>query len=316
MRSQSCGPFSVQERDHSARDRGEMKIRVSLCVAVVVSALAWPAHSAGTAWIESASDSQAVAPEPDSGSTGHESNPASGPSELTPVSGEGSLAQVRLANELLYSDLQSFVCNERIDRYRGALGGVEGRRIDTVLTKVSFENGVEHYTDIRQNNRSLARISSISGAWSEGEFGTLLRQTQALLGSQLVLFQATTELNGVAAILYRFEVSEQDSPWDLEVEVSHYHLPFRTDVWVSQSSGQILKIERISTAIPSETRISEVRWSVSLDMVELNGKNWLLPSAGEYEVRYEESNRREWNLMSFSDYRRYGSEVALRFESK
>jgi hypothetical protein len=293
-----------------------MKIRVSFCVAVVLSALAWPVHSAGAAWIESGSDSQAVAPEPDSGSTGHESNPASGPSELPRVSGEGSLAQVRLANELLYSDLQSFVCNERMDRYRGALGGVEGRRIDTVLTKVSFENGIERYTDIRQNNRSLASISSISGAWSEGEFGTLLRQTQALLGSQVVLFQAKTELNGAAALLYRFEVSEQDSPWDLEVEASHYHLPFRTDVWVSQSSGQILKIERTSTAIPLETRISEVRWSVTLDKVELNGKSWLLPSAGEYEVRYEESNRREWNLMSFSDYHRYGSEVALRFESK
>jgi hypothetical protein len=261
-----------------------MKIRVRLCSAVVLAALIWSAHSAAA--------------------------------ESAAVSGTEPLAKIRLANELLYSDLQSFVCNERMDRYRGSLGGVEGRRIDTVLTKVSFENGVEHYTDIRQNNRSRAHISSISGAWSEGEFGTLLRQTQALLGSQVVLFQAETELNGVAAVLYRFEVSEQDSPWDLEVEAAHYHLPFRTDVWVSLSSGQILKIERTSTAIPSETRISEVRWSVSLEMVELNGKTWLLPTSGEYEVSYEESNRREWNLMSFSDYHRYGSEVALRFASK
>jgi hypothetical protein len=261
-----------------------MKIRVRLCSAVILGALIWSAHSAAA--------------------------------ELAAVSGTEPLAKVRLANELLYSDLQSFVCNERMDRYRGALGGVEGRRIDTVLTRVSFENGVEHYTDIRQNNRSRAHISNISGAWSEGEFGTLLRQTQALLGSQVVLFQAETELNGVATVLYRFEVSEQDSPWDLEVEASHYHLPFRTDVWVSQSSGQILKIERTSTAIPLETRISQVRWSVSLEMVELNGKTWLLPAAGEYEVSYEESNRREWNLMSFSDYHRYGSEVALHFESK
>jgi hypothetical protein len=263
--------------------------------------------------MEPASDSRTIALTSSSGSTGDGSNPTNAPGELTAVSGIEPLANVRLANELLYSDL---VCNERIDRYKGALGGVEGRRIDTVVTKVSFENGVEHYTDVRQNNRPRAHISSISGAWSEGEYGTLLRQTQLLLGSQVVLFQAKTELNGVATVLYRFEVSEQDSPWDLEVEATHYHLPFRTDVWVSLSSGQILKIERTSSAIPLETRISEVRWSVSLEMVELNGKTWLLPNAGEYEVSYEESNRREWNQMSFSDYRRYGSEVALRFDTK
>jgi hypothetical protein len=293
-----------------------MKIRVSLCLAVFWGILTWPTHSASAAWIEPATDSRTIALTSSSGSTGHGSNPTNAPGELMAVSEIEPLAKVRLANELLYSDLQSFVCNERMDRYKGALGGVEGRRIDTVVTKVSFENGVEHYTDVRQNNRPRAHISSISGAWSEGEFGTLLRQTQVLLGSQVVLFQAKTELNGVATVLYRFEVSEQDSPWDLEVEAAHYHLPFRTDVWASLSSGQILKIERTSTAIPLETRISQVRWSVSLQMVELNGKTWLLPNAGEYEVFYEGSNRREWNQMSFSDYRRYGSEVALRFDSK
>lgn len=293
-----------------------MKICVSLCWALALGILAFPAHSTGAALIEPAPDVRAVAPPLPSGSTGLEGAPANAPSELTAASGLEPLVKVRLANELLYSDLQSFVCNERMDRYKGALGGVEARRIDTVFTKVSFENGVEHYTDVRQNNRSRAQISSISGAWSEGEFGTLLRQTQVLLGSQVVVLQGKTDLNGTATVVYRFEVSEQDSPWNLDVEGTHYHLPFRTDVWVASSSGQILKIERTSMAIPLETKISEVRWSVSLDTVELNGKSWLLPGTGEYEVSYEESHRREWNLMSFSDYRRYGSEVALHFESK
>ncbi|MGI8959958.1 MAG: hypothetical protein ACR2IV_09400 [Bryobacteraceae bacterium] len=289
---------------------------MSLCSAVVLGILAFPAYPAGSAWIEATSDSRTTVPTAHSAPARDESTSTNAPSELTAVLGVEPLAGVRLANELLYSDLQNFVCNERMDRYKGALGEVEGRRIDTILSKVSFESGVEHYTDIRQNNRSRSRISSISGAWSEGEFGTLLHQTQALLSSQIVLSRTKAALNGVATVLYRFEVSEQDSPWDLSVETAHYHVPFRTDVWVSLLSGQILKIERTSTAIPLKTGISEVRWSVSLDTVELNGKSWLLPNAGEYEVSYEEAHRREWNLMSFSDYRRYGSEVALHFESK
>jgi len=284
-----------------------MKICVGGCA--VLSGLLVSVCWATPPWIDAVNDSSTQ-------TIVTESTPATTPAKLIELTGAEPLARIGVANELLYSDLQSFVCNERMDRYKGQLIGAEGRRIDSITSKVSFENGVEHYTDIRQNNRPRPAITNLSGAWSEGEFGTLLRQTQAFLESQAVLFRMNTDVNGAPTTLYRFEVSEQDSPWGLEIESRHYHVPFRTDVWVSVSSGQILKIERTSTAIPLETGISELRWSVSLHTVELNGKSWLLPNTGEYEVLYEESNRREWNLLSFSDYHRYGSQVALSFDSK
>lgn len=285
-----------------------MKIRVSFR-AVVLSTLFASVGSATPSGMEPVNDFS-------TGRAVNESTAPAAPAELRAVTPMEPLARVRLANELLYSDLQNFVCDERMDRYKGALSAPDGRRIDTVVARVSFENGVEHYTSIRQNNRPRPGISSLSGAWSEGEFGTLLRQTQAPLRSQTVLFWMNTDVYGAPAALYRFDVSEQDSPWDLEVESRHYHVPFRTDVWVSLSSGKILKIERTSTVIPLETGISELRWSVSLASTEINGKNWLLPNTGEYEVLYEESHRREWSLLSFSEYHRYGSEVALSFDSK
>ncbi len=125
-----------------------------------------------------------------------------------------------------------------------------------------------------------------------------------------------TELNAAPAALYSFEVSEEDSPWDLEVDSRDYRIPFHSDVWVSRSSGQILQIERTSTKIPIATGISEVRWSVKLDTIDLNGKAWLLPKTGEYSVFYANAHRREWNVLSFSGYRRYGSEVTLSFDSR
>jgi hypothetical protein len=60
--------------------------------------------------------------------------------------------------------------------------------------------------------------------------------------------------------------------------------------------------------------ISEIRWNVELKEVDLNGKAWLLPDTGEYAVLYQESGHREWNTMRFSDYHRYGSEVAIHFQ--
>jgi hypothetical protein len=219
------------------------------------------------------------------------------------------------ANENLYSNLQSFVCHERIERFQGRLNAETGRPIDIVTADLSFENGVEHYSDVRQNTRPRTSLSNLAGAWSEGEFGTLLLQTETLLRTQPISFQAFATLGGTPTALYSFEVPQDVSPWDLEVGGRHYRLPFRTDVWISTATGEIVKIARTSLAIAAETRISVLEWKVTLEPVEINGKQWLLPKTGEYSVLYDQSNRREWNLMNFSNYRRYGSEVALRFDT-
>ncbi len=230
-----------------------------------------------------------------------------------PAAGD-RLQRVRAANEQLYNDLESFVCNEQMTRYKGSLSGDKAHQIDMLSARVSFENGTERYTNIRQNKQPRPSIAGVAGAWSEGEFGTLLRQTQMLLMTQAVTFLRDSNLDGTPTAVYAFDVSEQDSPWDLEVGGRHYRVPFRTQVAVSQNSGQIVEIERVSTDLAAETHISEMRWSVNLAPVDLNGRTWLLPKSGEYAVSYEESGRREWNLLSFSDYHRYGSEVALRFD--
>lgn len=205
------------------------------------------------------------------------------------------IARAELANELLYTDLQSFVCDEQIERYKGTLEGDRSRQIDTVTSKVSFENGVEHYSDVKQNNRERPAMSSLPGAWSEGEFGTLLRQTRALLGSQSAVLKGQMEMEGTPAAEYAIEVPESESPWNLVIGGRSYTIPFETDVWISKTSGQILKIERHSTQMAPATGIAELRWAVNLQPTPLDQKTWLLPRSGIYEVKYAASNRRDWN---------------------
>ena len=275
----------------------------------LLSAVLWAGTSMAAERVDTGSDSRTPAVATDIPMLG--TTPAVG----VPEEAAGDLlSRVRAVNEQLYTDLESFVCNEQMTRYKGSLSGDKTHQIDTVTARVSFENGTERYTDIRQNRQRRFRISGVTGAWSEGEFGTLLRQTQMLLTTQAVKFLRNSHLDGTPTAVYDFDVSEQDSPWDLEVGGHHYQVPFRTEVSVSRDSGQILEIERTSTDVSPDTRISEVRWSVSLAPEELNGRTWLLPKSGEYSVLYEESGRREWNLMSFSDYHRYGSEVAVRVD--
>jgi hypothetical protein len=234
----------------------------------------------------------------------------------TPAEANELLSKAREANGDLYRALKSFVCREEIERFKEDMKKSKTRPIDHVSTNLSFENGVEHYNDVRQNERSVPSLPDIMGAWSEGEFGTLLQQTGKLLEIQPVNFVSFETVNGIQTAVYRFVVPEKDSPWDLSVGTQHYKIPFTTDVWISVASGEILKIARKSIAISPETRIGEIDWDVSLGAVDLSGRTWLLPTLARYSVSYSESKRREFNQMSFSNYKHYGSESSLKFDFK
>jgi len=229
------------------------------------------------------------------------------------LSGPELLARVEIENELRYTDLQSFVCNEHLDRFRAHYNGENPRQIDTVTAQVSFENGVESYSAIEQNNRARNSMNEIPGAWSEGEFGTLLRQTRTLLTTQPLTSQTTTGPDNEPAVLYSLHVSGEDSPWELIVARQKFRVPFLTEVTVSQKTGRILQIKRTSTAMPPSFGISEIQWGVNLKPIPLDGKEFLLPTTGEYSILYEKTNRREWNSITFANYHRYTASSVMHF---
>lgn len=233
-----------------------------------------------------------------------------------PTNPKAFVSELIRANDGLYMQLQSFVCSERIERFAARKKGQSSTQLDSLKAQVSFENGHEHYSNVQRDGQPVASLSSVPGAWSEGEFGTLLRQTERLLRSEDIQFDGTDEVSGTPATRLQFKVSERDSPWDLEVAGQHYRVPFRAQVWVDKSSGKILKTSRQSLGTIGDTRIVGLEWSVTLAPVALNGKDWLLPKEGEYSVEYAGSGRREWNKLMFSGYHRYGAEVSLHFNGQ
>jgi hypothetical protein len=117
--------------------------------------------------------------------------PVSAHSPAIPAAPEPEfLDKVRAVNEGLYANLESFICSERIERYRGKLGAQSGRQLDTITARVAFEHGAERYSDITERGRSLLGFATLTGAWSQGEFGTLLLQTESLLRTQQIEIRA------------------------------------------------------------------------------------------------------------------------------
>lgn len=237
------------------------------------------------------------------------------PPEPTSASGEALLARVQESSSAVYDSLLAFVCSEHIERFRSALDGTHERPIDSVHAALSFENGTEQYTSIWQNGQPRSDIPSLSGAWSEGEFGSLLKQTQELLQVEHVVFLGREVLDGDPVAAYAFDTAADNSPWELAVDAHVYRLAFHSEVYVSLTTEHIVRIARAAVGIPPQIGISKIDWSVSLKPVALNGSEWWLPSSATYSVSYATRNRREWNRILFDGYRRYGSTAELRFDN-
>jgi hypothetical protein len=239
------------------------------------------------------------------------------PTAITPaprLSGYEILLRGRQASSRIYQQLSSVVCRERIERFKGSPSDVEGRALDVITSDVSMEEGVERYSNIRQNNKSRASISHIGGAWSEGEYSTFLRQTAAVLSSdKIIKMGVITRLNRTPAILFPYDVSQEDSTWDFLVRSKHYLLGFHGEVWISQTTGEVLRIRRTASHVPAGTGISEVDWSVDFGPNDLDGHSFILPSRATYSVAYSRDRHREWNVISFADYHHYGVDITIHY---
>ena len=192
---------------------------------------------------------------------------------------------------------------------------VEGRALDVITSDVSMEEGVERYSNIRQNNKPRPSISRIGGAWSEGEYSTFLRQTAEILDSDTVIKM------GVITRLNRH---------------SGYSLSIRR-VAVRQHLGLPGQIEALHAGIPRRSLdLANHRRSAthSTHRQPDSRRHWHLAGGLERRLRSERSRRallhpavdrpptaspiprdqhREWNVISFSDYHHYGVDITIHY---
>jgi hypothetical protein len=228
--------------------------------------------------------------------------------------GGSFLVNAKQVNRALYDSLGSFVCQERIDRYTKRGHGIRAGHRDTITATLSVQDGTEQYSNLRRKGRQLRKFSELGGAWSEGEFVTMLKHTEQVLATQSVTLEGEEEVQGKAAAVYDFFTPAADSQCILWIDGQQYIVPLLTRVWIAEDSSEILRISRTSTQLPEALGIAQVRWNVSLNKVNLNGRQWLLPTTAEYLLDYLDSKHNEWNVINFSDYHRYSAETFIHFE--
>lgn len=266
-----------------------------------------PAASTASAPVTSASSAEPRTAEP-----------AAPPTPPTPSPSSDNryelVAKARAASTNFLEGLPNFLCQQFTTRYVGEGHPIQWQAQDVVSAEVIYEGGKERYDKIAINGKAVKKNVEETGAWSTGEFGTVLDDlfspaTAAefkLVGSRTVARQDT--------MLFNFTVDHPHSHWHVQVPGQSIFPAYKGSVWIAKESGRALRIEMQAVQIPKEFPEDTVEMAIDYDFVNFETLKFLLPVKAEILSCIRGSNECDRNVIEFRNYHKYTGESNITFK--
>lgn len=210
--------------------------------------------------------------------------------------------------------LPNYVCQEVTTRYVSETRQPNWRPIDVVSAELVYESGKESYRNLTVNGKPLKKAPEETGAWSTGEFGTILRNLFDPGTDADFRYMEDDTIERQAASVYKFDVERLRSSWKIWVP-GQYILPaYKGSIWIDKQSANVLRIEMQAQEIPEEFPRIAVESAVDFDYITLGTpEKFLLPVHAEVLSCARGSNECERNVIEFRNYHKFAGESTIKF---
>lgn len=227
------------------------------------------------------------------------------------------IAKARAAAENFAVGLPNYVCKEFMARFASDSRPVEWRALDVVSTEVVYEKGRESYRNLEINGKPVRKtIEEIGGAWSTGEFGTMLRDLLSPATAAAFHFRRESSAAGARARVYEFDVARSGSHWHVHVASQSIDPAYKGSVWIDPASGRVLRIETQAVSLPRDFPLDTVESAVDYENVRIGSQQVLLPVHAENLACQRGTSACSRNVIDFRNYHKYSAESNVTFEEK
>jgi hypothetical protein len=206
--------------------------------------------------------------------------------------------------------LGDIVMHEEISRYTSVRG--KSLKVDEFDASVEIADGVDSFASLRRNSRPYSTAAQIPGAWSVGEFSTMLRISREVLSSGSVRLVPAFG-SEPASLVAEFRYPASSARWFVAVGKLRYWLDFQGEIRMSAETGDVLRVSWTSAPLAREAGIERIERTVRFAPAEVGGEIRVLPESAEYRVVHS-GDRQEWNTARFTAPARYGSVVSLTYQ--
>jgi hypothetical protein len=211
--------------------------------------------------------------------------------------------------------LPSYVCQEMMSRFQSESHPVNWQALDVVTANVVYENGKEDYRDLAINGKPVKKgMEDLSGAWSTGEFGTVLIDLFSPATAADFHYRRESRTAGVLAKLYDFDVAREHSHWTIHMASQTYAPAYKGSVWIDPQTSRVLRIEMQAYGFPDTFPTDHVESATDYQYVRLgDARQYLLPVHAETLSCQRGSNYCSKNSIDFRNYHKYTGESSITF---
>jgi hypothetical protein len=212
--------------------------------------------------------------------------------------------------------LPAYVTQEFITRYQSE-GGKPPRwsALDVVNMNLVYENGREDYRDIKVNGKPKASLEETGGAWSTGEFGTVLIDLFSPATSADFVFSRDGRASGIPTKVYDFRVAKENSHWSIKMGSQSYDPAYKGSVWIDPKTGRVMRIEMQAVGFPTSFPADTTESAVDYQYIRLgDARQYLLPVHAETLSCQRGTSYCSKNEIDFRNYHKYTGESNITFE--
>lgn len=210
--------------------------------------------------------------------------------------------------------LPNYVCQEITTRYVSETRVPSWNVVDMIGAEVVFESGKESYRNLTINGKPSKKPPEESGAWSTGEFGTILAEIYSPGTAAQFKFIEDASIIHRSSSVYDFSVQRERSSWRVSVPGQYIMPAYKGSVWIDKDGAHTLRIEMQARNVPEEFPLVTVETAVDYDYVTLGTpEKFLLPVHAEVLSCRRGSNECERNVIEFRNYHKFTGESTIKF---
>jgi len=219
------------------------------------------------------------------------------------------------AADKLIDGIPNFTVQQNTTRYYSTAFPAQWRALDVVTSDVVVVDGKEDYRNIQVNGKPSSRAVEKSGAWSTGEFVTMLEDVLSPY-TQATFRKSTDEtLGGRPSYTYNFRVLQENSNWDIYAPDGSKATPaFTGTIWIDKETFNIMRIEEQTGPMPSSFPFDKAESVVEYSFVRIDNKSYTLPVHSEVLTCQRGSSACTKNEINFQNYKKFEADSTITFK--
>ncbi len=227
------------------------------------------------------------------------------------------IEQAREAAATFLQGLPNYVCQEQTTRYVSETRQPSWNVVDVVSAEVVYDDHQESYRNLQINGRPTKKSPEDSGAWSTGEFGTILGNLFAPQSATEFKYVQEDSVAHRATSVFDFKVTRVRSSWKIWVPGQYVVPTYKGSVWIDKKTGEVLRIEMQAKEVPEAFPEISVETAVDYDTISLGtADKFLLPVHAEALSCWRNSNECQRNVIEFRNYHKFEGESVIKFEQE